>query len=194
MKHHLLGKKIISFVLCLILLFSNNVFILAEGNVTDASDSNRTKLEYVSDGIKVSVEAGNTVIPEDITLKVKKIEKDAELKEVAGKLMDYAEENKSGMLGFFAYDIALVNGDGEEIEPKGDVNVSISYNKASSPDTVRNDAEADVSLLHFDESGKSLKLEDITEQSQRLTDSGCKCCSGHSHAGKRSDTEDQKRI
>lgn len=166
MKHHLLGKKIISFVLCLILLFSNNVFILAEGNVTDASDSNRTKLEYVSDGIKVSVEAGNTVIPEDITLKVKKIEKDAELKEVAGKLMDYAEENKSGMLGFFAYDIALVNGDGEEIEPKGDVNVSISYNKASSPDTVRNDAEADVSLLHFDESGKSLKLEDITEQSQ----------------------------
>ena len=47
MKHHLLGKKIISFVLCLILLFSNNVFLLAEGNATDASDSNRTKLEHV---------------------------------------------------------------------------------------------------------------------------------------------------
>lgn len=166
MKHHLLGKKIISFALCLILLISNNASIFADSNMTEKSDSDRTKLEYVSDDIKVRVEAGNTVIPEDITLKVKKIEKDTELKDLAGKLMDYAQENKSGMLGFFAYDIALVNGQGEEIEPEGDVNVSISYNKATSPDTVGNDAEADVSLLHFDESGKSVKVEDITDQSQ----------------------------
>lgn len=108
---------------------------------------------YEDDEVKVDVTAVEpNAIPENAALKVvpiveKELAKDmteaeiaeidamnAQYKEVAEKLAKKAENEAYDIAGFLAYDISLVDKDGNKVEPNGEVKVSMDYKKAVIPE------------------------------------------------------------
>ncbi len=68
--------------------------------------------------------------------------------------------------GFLSYDICFLNESGEEIEPKGEVNVSFEFNEAVVPEDVSENME--VAVKHFKEEEKTdgekeVLVEDLTD-------------------------------
>ena len=78
-------------------------------------------------------------------------------------------EEKEEIAGFLAYDITLINEDGTELEPDGNVNVSIEYIVV--PEEVAKLSNADVSVIHFEENNQNgeVLLEEYSQDDQTLS-------------------------
>lgn len=137
--------------------------------------------EYDGDGVIIQVKADEGVIPEGAELSVTPIEKknitssmSAEEKEEAEKinaqydmtsekLNEESEKNDQTLEGFLAYDISFML-DGKEIEPDGEVKVTMDFKKAVVPEGVSEDAQ--VAVNHLKENGNGgVTVENLTEAS-----------------------------
>ena len=120
-------------------------------------------LTYEDDEVIVTVSGA---IPEKADLKVKPIKADsedtaAEYTKVKEKLNGETELNDNINYGFVAYDICFVNQEtSEEVEPNGDVTVTLEYKQAVLPIDVSGKDNVDVSVLHFNE--QTDKIDNLT--------------------------------
>lgn len=153
-----------------------------------------TELTYTNDDVIITVsEVEEGSIPEGAELKVVPIlkndtETEEQYKEVEKQIKEKAENDGYGLAGFLAYDIHFEDENGNEIEPSGEVTVSIEYNKASIPekvefDTISEDATdsrdangmdveetryAGVTVHHLEENAKGevTKVVDMNQNNQ----------------------------
>ena len=145
------------------------------------------KGKYEDDSIIINVSAEPGVVPEGAKLSVTPIEKTeitndmtAEEKAEAEKINDQydltekkltedSEKNEETMEGFLAYDISfLVNG--EEVEPTGDVKVTMDFKEAAIPEGVSEDSEVSVKHLKEDETAEDgVIVEDMDSKSNIQT-------------------------
>ena len=150
-------------------------------------------MEYEDNDVKVHVAAVTpNAIPKNATLKVVPIvertpvkgmtaEEVAEIndinnqyKEVEKKLAEKSENEEYDIAGFLAYDITFVDKDGNKVEPKGEVKVSMDYKKAIIPaEAAKADVEAtDVTVMHFEEdaNGQVKEIVDmVADESKEAT-------------------------
>lgn len=79
-----------------------------------------------------------------------------------------SEDEQTEIAGFLAYDITLISEDGLELEPDGNVNVSIEYLVV--PEKVAELAASDVSVIHFDENKQNgdVLLEEYSQDNNNL--------------------------
>lgn len=133
------------------------------------------------------------ILPENAKLKVIPViaseETGEQYQQVAEKLMEKAENEEYAIAGFLAYDISFVDGEGNKIEPKGEVKVTMNYKEAKIPaevgaaayaidgeDVSGGDAQAEgsaaeaelnVTVMHLeeDEAG-SVNVVDMAEQNK----------------------------
>lgn len=124
------------------------------------------KLTYEGEDytIEVSVNKDNQ-IPEGSELKVKELNQDSEefkkkLDQAAEAVQKDAEKNSSDDIettiddsSVRMFDITIQNEDGDEIQPNGDVSVSVQYKKA-----VKVSADAKMKAIHFDEKNEEVKV------------------------------------
>ena len=135
--------------------------------------------------IRVSAEAG--IVPEGAVLSVTPIVKrdvtddmtDEEKAQVEAvnaqydltekKLTEDSQAKEETMEGFLAYDISFLV-DGVEVEPSGDVNVTMEFKQAALPEGVSEDAE--VSVKHLKEEAAAVDgvvVEDMAEKASVQT-------------------------
>ena len=89
--------------------------------------------------------------------------------EVEQQLGEKATEEEYDITGFLAYDISLVDEDGNEIEPNGEVQVSMDYKNSVSPAAEEKAiTNSDVTVMHLeeDENGQVKEVVDMAENSQ----------------------------
>lgn len=156
------------------------------------------QLEYEDDQVKVHVTASEEgIIPDHASLKVVPLVKqevtnemtDEQKQEVEAtinkkydeaekKLTEKAEKEAYDIAGFLAYDISLVDADGNKVEPNGDVKVTMDYKQpVIAEDAVQtvNDTEwlnstkdLDVTVLHLEEDNKG-KVTDVVDMTAEDT-------------------------
>lgn len=155
------------------------------------------QLEYEDDQVKVHVTASEEgIIPDHASLKVVPLVKqevtnemtDEQKQEVEAinkkydeaekKLTEKAEKETYDIAGFLAYDISLVDADGNKVEPNGDVKVTMDYKQpVIAEDAVQtvNDTEwlnstkdLDVTVLHLEEDNKG-KVTDVVDMTAEDT-------------------------
>lgn len=97
--------------------------------------------------LTVTAVADPGILPFGAQMEVTALSEDKNV-EVQEKLEKECADNERELVGFLAYDIAFT-ADGEEIEPSGDVNITMEWLEAAVPDGV--DDDADVSVQHFTE-------------------------------------------
>lgn len=163
--------------------------------VTSSSEETDQQMEqsfqgvYEDDTVIISVSAEMGIVPEDAVLSVIPIEKteitddmteeekteaekiNAQYDLTEKKLTENSEENEETMEGFLAYDISfLVNG--EEVEPTGDVNVTMEFKEAAVPGGVSEGAEVSVKHLKKEELAEDgVVVENMDEKSTvQITD------------------------
>ena len=114
-------------------------------------------LVYEDDEVIVTVSGA---VPENADLKVTPIKADveetAEEYEQVKKSLDEKSENEEYVIkGFLAYDICFIDIEtGEEVEPDGDVTVSLEYKQEAIPAEAVNqndDSKSDILVNHFNE-------------------------------------------
>lgn len=132
-----------------------------------------TEATYEDDTVKVTVSADeNGIIPDETTLQVVPIANKGETKdqykEVEKKLQEKAKEDAYEIAGFLAYDISFVDKDGNEVEPNGEVRVSLEYKEATLPEglTKKEAKKADVTMLHLEEDGKG-EVKDVVDMAEK---------------------------
>ena len=115
-------------------------------------------------GVFVMVKADPGVFPEGAKLQVKKVGKAAERK-VDSALKEKLLENQENLLESIIFDIAVLNKDGEEVQPdttKGEVKVQFSHIPF-----LQEDAEKQISVFHLDSvdaAAEKLAAEKIEEK------------------------------
>lgn len=115
---------------------------LPEDNLTEGDETEGTQTLVFEDGsMKVTATAEAGVIPADTFLQViPVVQENAETllqyQELEGKLQEKAALEGYSVTGFLAYDITFVNAEGLQIEPNGDVAVTIEYSQAAIPTSV----------------------------------------------------------
>ena len=156
-----------------------------EEKSTETNDEENavTELTYEDSKVIINVSAEAGVIPENAKLSVTPIVKktitadmsDEEKSEAEAvnaqydltekKLNEDSEKNETIMEGFLAYDISFIV-DGEEVEPSGDVKVSMDFREAAIPEGVSENATVEVKHLKEDTSATDgVVVEDMTEKS-----------------------------
>ena len=123
--------------------------------------------KYEDDSVIISVSAEPGIVPEGAQLSVTPIEKTeitndmtaeeaAEAEQINAqydltekKLTEDSEKNEETMEGFLAYDISFIV-NGVEVEPSGDVKVTMDFKQAAIPEGVSEDAEISVKHLKED--------------------------------------------
>lgn len=129
-------------------------------------------LNYSDDQIDVSVSAyQENVIPENAELQVTPITADSEAyADVEQKVQEKVAEEEKEVAGFLAYDITLVDPEGNKLEPNGEVKVSMNYKPAAIPETVQEAGaeNTEVSVLHLEENaaGEVQQVVDMTSENQ----------------------------
>lgn len=129
-------------------------------------------LNYSDDQIDVSVSAyQENVIPENAELQVTPITTDSEAyADVEQKVQEKVAEEEKEVAGFLAYDITLVDPEGNKLEPNGEVKVSMNYKPAAIPETVQEAGaeNTEVSVLHLEENaaGEVQQVVDMTSKNQ----------------------------
>lgn len=121
-------------------------------------------LKYEDKDVAVEVSAKeNGIIPANTKLQVIPILSDGkdtetQYKEVEEQLDKKAENEEYDIAGFLAYDISFVNDKGEEVEPKGDVKVTLAYKKETIPEgvTALEENELDITVMHLEEDSKKV--------------------------------------
>mgnify|MGYP005755556867 CR=1 FL=1 len=128
---------------------------------------------YEDDTVKVTVSANEKgIIPNKTTLQVVPISNSGDTKEqykeVEKKLQEKAKEDAYEIAGFLAYDISFVDKDGNEVEPNGEVRVSLEYKEATLPEglTKKEAKKADVTMLHLEEDGKG-EVKDVVDMAEK---------------------------
>ncbi|MEZ3434849.1 MAG: fibro-slime domain-containing protein [Lachnospiraceae bacterium] len=135
---------------------------------------------YEDDTIVIHVRAGEGVVPEGAELSVTPIEQKevtsdmteeeaAEAEKVNEqyeltnqKLQEESEKKQETLEGFLAYDICFIV-DGEEVEPSGDVKVTMDFKEATKPEGVSENAVVAVNHLKEDENAADgIVVEDLT--------------------------------
>ena len=130
---------------------------------TTASQANAVnvpaELTYEDDDVKIIVTANaENAIPDGANLQVKPIlEKDEETaeqyKEVVKELEAKSEKEEYAIAGFLAYDITFIDAKGNEIEPSGEVKVSMEYKKEITPVELKDEetlANTNVTVMHLE--------------------------------------------
>lgn len=129
-------------------------------------------LNYSDDQIDVSVSAyQENVIPENAELQVTPITADSEAyADVEQKVQEKVAEEEKEVAGFLAYDITLVDPEGNKLEPNGEVKVSMNYKPAAIPESVQETGaeNTEVSVLHLEENaaGEVQQVVDMTSENQ----------------------------
>lgn len=129
-------------------------------------------LTYEDDQVIIKVYAEeDEIIPEGTKIKVVPILADDEetkekYEEVATSLQEKAGEDNQVVEGFLAYDITLVDPDGNEFEPYGEVKVTMEYKEAALPAEIENAEAAEVTIHHFeeDENGEVKEIVDMVKE------------------------------
>ena len=134
------------------------------------------ELTYEDDDVIVTVTANDeNAIPEGVSLKVVPVlennedtqEQYAEVKE---QLEAKVAENNEDIAGFFAYDITFVDKEGNEIEPSGEVKVSLTYKNSVLPDGLseKEAPDMDVTVMHLEENenGDVKEVVNMSESNQ----------------------------
>lgn len=132
-------------------------------------------LTYEDDDVVVNVNAyTEDAIPAGASLKVVPIraddkETEEQYKEVEDQLNKKAESEDYDIAGFLAYDISFINENGEEVEPSGDVKVTIEYKGEVIPEGVEGDSNLDVTVMHLEENseGNVEKVVDIVADTDK---------------------------
>lgn len=126
----------------------------------DKSKDQPEVLEWKNDDVTITAEAlTEDAIMDGTTLNVIPVEKDNnetafQYSEVEAELQKKAENEEYEIAGFLAYDIKLVNADGENYEPDGRVKISMKYNEPAVPELKEqdnSDKELDVTVMHLEE-------------------------------------------
>lgn len=133
-----------------------------------------TELTYENDDVKITVSANTeNAIPEGTTLQVVPVvnsgDTAGQYQEVEQQLGEKATEEEYDITGFLAYDISLIDEDGNEIEPDGEVQVSMDYKNSVSPvaeEKALTDSDVTVMHLEEDENGQVKEVVDMAENSQ----------------------------
>ena len=141
------------------------------------------ELKYEDTDVVINVSAAEGIIPENAELSVTPIVKTAITADMSEeekteaedintqyaltekKLNEDSEKNETNMEGFLAYDICFIV-DGEEVEPSGDVKVTMDFKEAAIPEGVSENATVEVKHLKEDTSATDgVVVEDMTEKS-----------------------------
>ena len=132
-----------------------------------------TELRYENEEVAVTVSAQSEgAIPTGAQLQVVPITSNddatkEQYKEVKEQIQAKADEEEKGIAGFLAYDITFVDAQGNEIEPNGEVKVSIDYKNATLPEGI---SEADakdtnVTVYHLEENENG-EVKEVVDMSQ----------------------------
>lgn len=132
-----------------------------------------TELRYENEEVEVTVSAQSEgAIPTGAQLQVVPITSNddatkEQYKEVKEHIQAKADEEEKGIAGFLAYDITFVDAQGNEIEPNGEVKVSIDYKNATLPEGI---SEADakdtnVTVYHLEENENG-EVKEVVDMSQ----------------------------
>lgn len=115
-------------------------------------------------------------IPEGAALKVVPVinagDTSSQYQEVEEKLEEKATEEEYSIAGFLAYDISFIDEQGNEIEPSGEVQVSMDYKESVAPTNTEDVLEeSDITVMHLEENekGQVQKVVDISEENQLKT-------------------------
>jgi fibro-slime domain-containing protein/LPXTG-motif cell wall-anchored protein len=139
---------------------SLRVVPIVENADETASSSEEKSEDKSSETASASkIEASETTTQEDVA-------NSKTYEEVAAELEKDATENDYELLGFLAYDISFIDENGAEVEPYGDVTVTMKYESPVLPESVANaeNAEnAEVSIMHLDETGSEINVADLTK-------------------------------
>lgn len=180
MKNKCYIRKFLVVIMVMILMISAgaNNRLQAMSNETDPNDNYSAIYEDEDVKVKVSAKAG--ILPADAQLSVKPIKQQevndamseeekslaTKLNEEYRKTSEKINEKNANLEGFLAYDISFsVNG--EEIEPNGDVDVSMEFIKAMKPEGVSDNAVA--SVQHLKESGEDVVVETLDKEQDVVT-------------------------
>ena len=151
-----------------------------EEEKTTAAEENTeapTGLTYENDEVKITVSANTeNAIPEGASLQVVPILEDdtetaEQYKEVVKELQDKSEKEEYAIAGFLAYDITFIDADGNEVEPNGEVKVSMEYTKEAAPVEIKDEeafSNTNVTVMHLeeDEKGQVKEVVDMSENDQ----------------------------
>lgn len=144
---------------------------------------------YEDDDVVITVTPlAEDALPENAKLQVIPIiaseETGEQYQQVAERLMEKAENEEYAMAGFLAYDISFVDEEGNEIEPDGEVKVTMNYKEAKIPAEVdgatyafaseeaseegtASEAELNVKVMHLEEDGEGgVNVVDMAEQNK----------------------------
>lgn len=143
-------------------------------------------MEYEDDQVKVHVTASEEdIIPDHASLKVVPLVKqevtnemtDEQKQEVEAinkkydeaeqKLIEKADNEAFDIAGFLAYDIGFVDVDGNEVEPNGDVKVTMEYKKAQAPEGIEVTEDTELTVMHLEEDkdGEVKQVVDLADDS-----------------------------
>ena len=145
----------------------------------EAENDEIKEVEYEDDNVKIVVsESQAGIIPENSTLSVSPIvEGDSvtqeKYKEVDSKLQDAADNGGYSITGFLAYDISFVDVNGKEVEPNGEVSVSMQYKEATLPDSVTEEdvTDSNVTVMHLQENEEGIVQDAVDmNESNKITD------------------------
>ena len=119
--------------------------------------------------VNVSAKAENS-IPEGATLKVVPVLKDnsetaQQYQEVEQKIQEKAAETETEITGFLAYDISLIDKEGSEVEPNGNVQVSMEYKESVIPAEATEPADTTVTVMHLEED-KDGQIKEVVDMSK----------------------------
>ncbi|MCC8128058.1 MAG: hypothetical protein LIO92_11805 [Clostridiales bacterium] len=128
---------------------------------TVASASDATKLSAKTENVSVVVSADEGVLPEGVELVVTELSEDDD--DTADQYQEAVDALTDGGVEYddmLALDISLIDENGDEIEPDGNVGVTISLNKEILPE------EADIdslSVLHLADTGSGVNAELVAD-------------------------------
>ena len=148
------------------------------------TDFTHQTLDYEDAQVKISVEAvEENAIPEEASLSVTPIVKDnsdtsAQYEAVEKLLQEKAENEDYDIAGFLAYDITLLDADGNKVEPNGEVKVTMNYKQAviadeavqtvENTDGLESTADLGITVMHLeeDEHGNVQNVVNMTEENK----------------------------
>ena len=136
-------------------------------------DDEEITFETTVGKVKITVKASKKVLNGATSVSAEKLESGKDYDNVEKALSDNAEEKGRKLIDFAAYDIKLVNDDGDYVEPTDDGKVSVSIKNIEADDkSAVADAEAEVTLVHFEGENNSTEFVDITSEKETNLDTG----------------------
>ena len=194
-------RRILATILCMVMVLTNSFSILAEEaenmavpvaeKEVPAADAEISEtetespkvlqeLKYEDEQVSVVVTAVEEgAIPTGATLKVLPVTLEnnktkAQYEDVAKRIQEKVAEEEKEVAGFLAYDITLVDSEGNEVEPNSKVKVSMNYKNATLPEEVRENGgeNAEVSVFHLeeDENGNVKNVVNMSEKETTKVD------------------------